>query len=297
MTRRSFGIALVGLLVMGLVGLYGVGWELSRPVPARIGPAPVELQAEAITFRSESGSMIRGWLSRGTTHGGVVLLLPGVRANRLAMVDRALVLHAAGYSTLLIDFQATGESPGDAITFGWRERLDVIAAVQTLRRMLPGEPIGIIGTSLGGAATLLAAPALDVQAVVLEAVYPSIEVAVENRLRMRFGTLGATLSPLLISSPSIASDSCVARSLSLAESSISTRQWPIRNDSTQRLVSRKSYGSFQTQRTLIIFVPAARSTSDVCWRFSIVRFGRGNPLTHRRSREAAPVQRADLQIG
>ena len=140
---------------MGLVGLYGVGWELSRPVPARIGPAPVELQAEAITFRSESGSMIRGWLSRGTTHGGVVLLLPGVRANRLAMVDRALVLHAAGYSTLLIDFQATGESPGDAITFGWRERLDVIAAVQTLRRMLPGEPIGIIGTSLGGAATLL----------------------------------------------------------------------------------------------------------------------------------------------
>jgi len=114
------------------------------------------------------------------------------------MVDRALVLHAAGYSTLLIDFQATGESPGDAITFGWRERLDVIAAVQTLRRMLPGEPIGIIGTSLGGAATLLAAPALYFQAVVLEAVYPSIEVAVENRLRMRFGTLGATLSPLLI---------------------------------------------------------------------------------------------------
>ena len=198
MTRHSFGIALVGLLVMGLVGLYGVGWELSRPVPARIGPAPVELQAEAITFRSESGSMIRGWLSRGTTHGGVVLLLPGVRANRLAMVDRALVLHAAGYSTLLIDFQATGESSGDAITFGWRERLDVIAAVQTLRRMLPGEPIGIIGTSLGGAATLLAAPALDVQAVVLEAVYPSIEVAVENRLRIRFGTLGATLSPLLV---------------------------------------------------------------------------------------------------
>ncbi len=170
MTRHSFGIALVGLLVMGLVGLYGVGWELSRPVPARIGPAPVELQAEAITFRSESGSMIRGWLSRGTTHGGVVLLLPGVRANRLAMVDRALVLHAAGYSTLLIDFQATGESPGDAITFGWRERLDVIAAVQTLRRMLPGEPIGIIGTSLGGAATLLAAPALDVQEPTADAI-------------------------------------------------------------------------------------------------------------------------------
>src|SRR5437762_14356943 len=105
---------------MGLVGLYGVGWELSRPVPARIGPAPVELQAEAITFRSESGSMIRGWLSRGTTRVGVVLLLPGVWANGLAMVDRALVLYAVGYSTLLMDFQPTGVSSSDAVTLGWR---------------------------------------------------------------------------------------------------------------------------------------------------------------------------------
>jgi fermentation-respiration switch protein FrsA (DUF1100 family) len=114
------------------------------------------------------------------------------------MVDRALALHRAGYSTLVIDFQATGESPGEAITFGWRERLDVIAAVQTLRQMLPTEPIGIIGTSVGGAATLLAAPGLDVQAVILEAVYPSVDVAVENRLRMRFGSVGAMLSPLLL---------------------------------------------------------------------------------------------------
>jgi alpha-beta hydrolase superfamily lysophospholipase len=114
------------------------------------------------------------------------------------MVDRARVLNAAGYSTLLIDFQGTGESPGDAITFGWRERLDVLAAVQALQQALPDEPIGIIGVSLGGAATLLAAPTLEVQGVVLEAVYPSIDVAVQNRLRMRFGSLGVALSPLLL---------------------------------------------------------------------------------------------------
>lgn len=182
----------------GVAGLYGVGWQLSRPVPARIGPAPPDLQAESIAFQSQSGSTIRGWLSRGATRGGAVLLLPGVRANRLAMVGRAQMLRAAGYSTLLIDFQATGESPGNVITFGWRERLDVIAAVQTLRRILPGERIGIIGISLGGAATLSATPALDVQAVVLEAVYPSLDVAVENRLRMRLGPLGAALTPLLL---------------------------------------------------------------------------------------------------
>ena len=189
---------MIGLVVLGVVVLYSVGWELARPVPTRIGPPPTELQAEPIAFPSESGVVIRGWLSRGLLHGGAVLLLPGFRANRLEMVDRAQILHAAGYSTLLIDFQATGESPGDVITFGWRERFDVLAAVQTLKQVLPGERIGIIGTSLGGAATLLAAPALDVQAAILEAVYPSIDVALENRLRMRLGSLGAALAPLLL---------------------------------------------------------------------------------------------------
>jgi len=198
MGRRSVILGFLGLATLGVAGLYGIGWQLSRPVPVRVGPPPRELEAEPIGFRSDSGSIIRGWFSRTDGRRGAVLLLPGVRANRLAMVRRAYFLRAAGYSTLLIDFQATGESPGDQITFGWRERLDVLAAVRVLHERLPGEPVGIIGTSLGGAATLLATPPLEVRAVVLEAVYPSIEAAVKNRLEMRVGRLGAVLAPLLL---------------------------------------------------------------------------------------------------
>jgi uncharacterized protein len=189
---------LVLLVVAGLVVVYAVVAELSRPVPVRIGAAPSELRAETVAFPSASGSTIRGWLSRGTPNRGAILLLPGVRANRLSMTERARMLFSAGYSTLSIDFQATGESPGNAITFGWRERLDVIAAVETLKRALPGERIGVVGTSLGGAATVLAARDIDVHGAVLEAVYPSIDIAVENRLRLRLGALGAAMSPLLL---------------------------------------------------------------------------------------------------
>jgi fermentation-respiration switch protein FrsA (DUF1100 family) len=127
-----------------------------------------------------------------------VLLLPPVRSNRLAMVTRAKFLADAGYATLLIDLQATGESPGDAITFGWRERLDVLAAVKFLNARMPGDPVGIIGSSLGGAAALLATPPLRVQALILEAVYPSIDRAIENRLRMRIGRVGTLAAPLLL---------------------------------------------------------------------------------------------------
>jgi alpha-beta hydrolase superfamily lysophospholipase len=194
--RSTTFVALALPIAAALVAIFLIGWELARPVPASVGSAPAALGAAPVTFDSQSGSAIHGWLSRGWGRG-VILLFPGLRANRLSMVERAELLRVAGYSTLLIDFQGTGESPGDAITFGSRERFDVQAAARFAAARLPHEPIGVIGASLGGAATILAAPALNIQAAVLEAVYPSIDKAIVNRLAMRVGTLGTWLEPLL----------------------------------------------------------------------------------------------------
>ena len=108
-------------------------------------------------------------------------------------------LHALGYAVLLIDFQSSGESSGDGITFGLREASDATAAVAYLRRRLPDERLGIIGTSMGGAATLLAKPPLRVDAIVLEQVYPSIDEAVKDRVRIHFPA-ATWLSPLLLTS-------------------------------------------------------------------------------------------------
>ena len=130
MSKRRLTIAASAVRLAVAAGVYALGSTLSRPVPARIGPPPASLRAEAVALTSQSGSVIRGWFSHVPTGRGSVLLLPAVRSNRLSMVRRAQFLREAGYSTLLIDFQATGESPGDAITFGWRERFDVLAAVQ-----------------------------------------------------------------------------------------------------------------------------------------------------------------------
>ena len=175
-----------------------VGWQLARPVPAVIGDPPPALGARPVAFASESGSTIHGWLVPVDTPRGVVLLLPPVRSNRLAMVRRAAWLRDAGFASLLFDFQATGESSGSAITFGWRERFDVLAARRFVGEQLPGVPVAVIGSSLGGAAALLASPALDTRAMVLEAVYPAVDVAVENRLRMRLGPAARLLTPLLL---------------------------------------------------------------------------------------------------
>jgi fermentation-respiration switch protein FrsA (DUF1100 family) len=98
---------------------------------------------------------------------------------------------------LLFDAQAQGESPGDRITFGYLESLDARAAVAFLRARLPSERIGFLGVSQGGAAALIGAP-LQVQALVLEAVYPTLREAVVDRIRIRLGPLAPFLAPLLL---------------------------------------------------------------------------------------------------
>lgn len=200
--RRWRRIAACGCIALALL-VASAAWMaegmLISPQRESIGAAPTDLPFESIIIQSLSGATLRGWFVAGTPGRGAVLLLHGVRANRLAMLPRARWLHELGYSVLLIDFQAAGESSGQWITFGLRESDDAVSAVTYLRSRLPLERIGVIGTSMGGAASLLASPPLHVDAMVLEQVYPSIDKAVYDRLLIHLKG-GAWLSPLLLKS-------------------------------------------------------------------------------------------------
>jgi len=171
-----------------------VGHQLSRPAHTTIGPPPADLGAEAVTFQSGSGATIRGWFITGRPGGGAVVLMHGVRGNRLPMMPRARMLRDAGYSVLLFDFQAHGESTGSRITFGHLEGRDAAAAIDFVRKRMPGGKVGVIGVSLGGASALLAPAPLAIEALVLEGVYPDIDAATANRVN---DTLGPWLGPLL----------------------------------------------------------------------------------------------------
>ncbi len=114
------------------------------------------------------------------------------------MLPRAELLWRAGYAILLPDLQAHGESPGEAITFGHLESRDAVASIAYLRRRIPGLPVAGLGASLGGAAFLLAPGGPQVDALILESVYPTIEEAVSNRIAIRLGPLSKPLTPLLL---------------------------------------------------------------------------------------------------
>jgi len=195
--RRKLIVAGV-VVIIAAVTIWSAGSILSAPAKQHVGELPSDLSGQSIEFQSESGATIHGWFIRGEKGAGAILLMHGVRSNRLSLLERARFLSRAGYSVLCIDLQAHGESSGDRITFGYLESRDAQAAVKFLRTQAPDERIAVIGISLGGAAALLASPRLEVDAIVLEMVYPTIEEAVSNRLTMRLGRWASLLTPLFM---------------------------------------------------------------------------------------------------
>jgi pimeloyl-ACP methyl ester carboxylesterase len=193
---RRLSILLLGLLMGGAVLSWLAGSTLVAPTQHLV-PLPAGLQAEVVQIEHRNGQPVAGWFLRGNGKGAI-LLLHGIRADRRQMLGRARFLAASGYSVLLIDLPGHGESAAPAITFGLREADGVQAALAFLREQTQGQPLGMIGVSLGAASFMLCKTCPQVDAVVLESMYPTIEEAVEDRLRQRAGVLAMPLSRLLL---------------------------------------------------------------------------------------------------
>ncbi len=179
-----------GILLAGTVTWFA-GGALIAPANRTVGPPPENYPAQSCEIRSSSGAKIAAWYAPIANSHATVILLHPIRGDRRSMLSRAHLLRERGYSTLLIDLQAHGESSGENITVGYRERHDVIAAIDFVRTQNPGQKIGIIDRSLGRAATLLATP--DIDALVIESVYPTVSEAVHNRVAIDW-ELSITLS-------------------------------------------------------------------------------------------------------
>jgi alpha-beta hydrolase superfamily lysophospholipase len=199
-TRRwkVLGALFMAAMIVSAIMVWLIGGTLVAPANHPVGQPPASLHAENVTFPSDSGTTVHGWFVAGQPGKGAIVLMHGVHADRETLVARAEFLSREGYSALLFDFQAHGESPGKVITFGYLESRDATAAVNFMRQKLPAEKLGIIGISMGGAAALLARPPLPVNAMVLESTYPTIYLATEDRLAARFGWLGKLATPLLL---------------------------------------------------------------------------------------------------
>ncbi len=186
--RKWFMRAILGLAVLGVM-FVGGSWLAARHAtstkPSIIGAPPSDFPypVENASFTTRDGETISSWLVPADSSAPAIVLLHGYRGTRWQMIHRAKLFRSLGFAVLLYDARACGESTGDATTFGYRERADLIAAFEFMRKR-GHERIACLGISQGGATILYAGEELgDVRCVVCESVYDDMRNAVDRRAR------------------------------------------------------------------------------------------------------------------
>lgn len=138
---------------------------------------PPEGLAEEISFDSASDAVrISGWFLRAPVaeRAPAVVLCHGIWTGRRECLPLALRFRAAGYNVLVFDFRAHGLSGGRFTSVGLHETNDVIGAVEYLKQRpeVDAARIGVLGFSMGAAASIQAAAACsDIAAVVADSAY------------------------------------------------------------------------------------------------------------------------------
>ena len=158
---------------------------------AAFGADRTNLEATA-----HDGILLRGWKVRAAhPNGDWVLLFHGRSQNRLSMMEYARFLLASGYSVVMMDARAHGESGGAISTYGHIERYDAGAIIDALTAQETVRHLFALGESMGAAVALQAA-AVDprIEGVVAEGAFSTLHEVMYDYAGLRWNAfLGKTL--------------------------------------------------------------------------------------------------------
>ena len=205
--RLLIGLSAVSVpvLVAGVVGWAGADQAIH---PRRAAPmyslAEFGLQdaAEAVRFPSLDGTPLAGWFIVGNgPASATIVLLHGYGQSKDAMLPHAAYLHRAGYNVLLFDFRHSGQSGGDAVTFGMKEPLDVRGAVAyvTTRPDVDASRVAIQAVSLGASSGLLAMAADPrIKAAVAESAFTDLDAMINQNFQSHVGLPPVPFATLVV---------------------------------------------------------------------------------------------------
>jgi uncharacterized protein len=197
---------LLVILLSGLSALAGpsLGHGVLHPQnlnPKRTAETAQMLQRtgatkEDFSVRAPDGVELRGWKVRpATANGDWVLLFHGVSDNRTGNLGHAEFLLRNGYSLVMMDSRAHGESGGAMATYGWKERYDTVAITDALYATERVRHLYALGVSMGAAIALQSAAVEPrIEAVVAEDPFANMREAAYDYAGLHFSPLlGKTL--------------------------------------------------------------------------------------------------------
>ncbi|HET7105464.1 MAG TPA: alpha/beta fold hydrolase [Candidatus Acidoferrum sp.] len=192
MPRRALRILLILLLLPPILAA-AMGWMAApsflHPVRRPLTPdlireadasfAHTRAHREDFPVAAPDGAELHGWKVRPRSpNDSWVLLFHGVADNRVGAIGQSEILLRAGYSLVMMDQRAHGESGGAMATYGWLERNDTRAVVDALVASEHPAHIFALGESMGAGIALQSAGADPrIEAVVAEAPFASLREA------------------------------------------------------------------------------------------------------------------------
>lgn len=153
--RWRWGLFMLGVVAVVVLGvaesqLPAAGANgLLRPARRRVSAMPPSgCQTEVF---NGNGVNLKGWRCQAlTTRRGTLIYLHGVADNRSSAVGVIERFGKRGLDVVAYDSRAHGESDGSHCTYGFNEKRDLHAVVDTVRH----GPVILFGTSLGAAVAL-----------------------------------------------------------------------------------------------------------------------------------------------
>ncbi len=158
----------------------------------KLTPKPFKFVAnqlmENVSFPSRELNplTLRGDFLRYPGGKGTVIICHGVGVNRGDISAIVKVVYDSGYHVLAFDFRGHGESDGHTITYGFKEKFDVLGAYDycLTRYEVDPDQLYALGISMGGSSLLLALPEMPhVQAALVDSAFADLEGMIQHQLR------------------------------------------------------------------------------------------------------------------
>jgi len=151
-------------------------------VAKRKGAAPPNV--ENVEVVANDKAKLRGWWLRPVTaNGSCVIVLHGIADSRAGSAGFAPMFLTQGYSVLVPDSRAHGESGGEFVTYGLLEKYDVIVWARWMSSQGCHKVYGL-GESLGASILIQAAAVEPIfAAIVAECPYADLREMAEYRMR------------------------------------------------------------------------------------------------------------------
>ncbi|HEX9656560.1 MAG TPA: alpha/beta fold hydrolase, partial [Bacteroidota bacterium] len=175
---KPLKIAFVILLLLVVVVYFGVNYATEHILPYSpirpsrctaetlskyydhvLTPSAAGLDWTNFDITVEDTIHLRGWFvnSKANPAQGTIFLLHGIASCKPTMIPTAELLPSQGFNCVLYDSRANGESGGLNCTFGYFEKQDLSAYIDsTIVRFPNSKPYGVLGNSLGAAVALQA---------------------------------------------------------------------------------------------------------------------------------------------